>query len=261
MVRVSRVIDADEGGADACILDRPSPNHDARRRPVDMLVLHYTGMADAASALARLRDPRARVSAHYMIDEDGAMSRLVPESRRAWHAGVAEWAGDRRVNDRSIGIELVNPGHEHGLRPFPEAQMAALEALAGAVVRRHAIAPRCVVGHSDVAPARKRDPGELFDWARLARAGIGLWPAPAPSHEMAARDDGALAPGARGAAVHAVQAALAAWGYGLRATGVYDAATAGTVTAFQRHFRPRRIDGVFDAECGALLRALARLAA
>ena len=263
MVRVSRVIDADGGGADAGILDRPSPNHDARCCPVDMLVLHYTGMADAASALARLRDPQARVSAHYMIDEDGAVFRLVPESRRAWHAGVAEWAGDRRVNDRSIGIELVNPGHEHGPRPFPEAQIAVLEALAGAVVRRHPIAPRRVVGHSDVAPARKRDPGELFDWARLARAGIGLWPAPAPPHETAARDDGglALAPGARSGAVRAAQAALAAWGYGLCVTGVYDTATADTVTAFQRHFRPRRIDGVFDAECGALLRALARLAA
>ena len=212
-----------------------------------MLVLHYTGMPDAASALARLRDPESRVSAHYLVDEDGAVSRLVPEERRAWHAGVAEWAGESDVNARSIGIELVNPGHEHGYRPFPEAQMAALERLAGAVVRRHRIPPRRVVGHSDVAPARKRDPGELFDWARLARAGVGLWPelpgpppaGPAPAAEACER--------------------LRAWGYAAPRAGAGDSAA--VVAAFQRHFRPRRVDGAWDAECDALIRALLRPAA
>lgn len=228
-------------------IDRPSPNHDARGRAVDMLVLHYTGMPDAASALARLCDPESRVSAHYLVDEDGAVSRLVPEERRAWHAGVAEWAGESDVNARSIGIELVNPGHEHGYRPFPEAQMAALERLAAAVVRRHRIPPRRVVGHSDVAPARKRDPGELFDWARLARAGVGLWPElreppparPAPAAEACKR--------------------LRAWGYAAPRAG--GATAAAVVAAFQRRFRPRRVDGAWDAECGALLDALLRLAA
>lgn len=251
-------LNAAPAGGGLAIAERPSPNHDARSpgRAVDMLVLHYTGMRDAASALERLCDPRARVSAHYAIGENGEVWRLVPESRRAWHAGVASWGGDSAVNDRSIGVELVNPGHEHGLRPFPEPQMAALERLAGGIMRRHGILPRHAVGHSDVAPARKRDPGELFDWARLARAGIGLWPTLAGPPPPAAP----LAPGDRGGAVRDVQEALAAHGYGLAATGEYDAATAAVTAAFQRRFRPRRIDGVLDSECRALLRALARLA-
>ena len=236
------------------IVDRPSPNSDPRPPggAVDMLVLHYTGMRDAASALERLCDPRAKVSAHYAIDEDGTVYRLVPEARRAWHAGVSAWAGRPGVNDRSIGVELVNPGHEHGYRPFPEAQMAALERLAGDIVRRRGIAPRRVVGHSDIAPARKRDPGELFDWPRLARAGVGLWP-DVPGPVPAAP---ALRPGSRGPAVSAMQSALAAWGYDLHASGEYDAATETVATAFQRHFRPRRIDGAWDNECTAILRAL-----
>lgn len=233
-------------------VDRPSPNSDARGRAVDMLVLHYTGMPDAASALERLCDPQSRVSAHYLVGEDGAVWRLVPEERRAWHAGVAEWAGESDVNARSIGIELVNPGHEHGYRPFPEAQMAALERLAAAVVRRHRIPPRRVVGHSDVAPARKRDPGELFDWARLARAGVGLWPELPEIPEPPP-------PPARPAPAAEACARLRAWGYAAPRAGAGGAAA--VVAAFQRHFRPRRVDGVWDAECGALLDALFRLAA
>ena len=158
------------------MIDRPSPNSGARARAVDMVVLHYTGMKTAQAALERLCDPRAEVSAHYLVDEDGRVWRLVDEKRRAWHAGKACWTGDRDINDRSIGIELVNPGHEFGYRPFPEPQMAALETLLTEVVARHRISPARIVGHSDVAPARKSDPGELFDWRRLARRGLALWP-------------------------------------------------------------------------------------
>ena len=157
--------------------ERASPNHDERRLgPPDMLILHYTGMTSAAAALDRLCDPAARVSSHYVVEEDGAVWRLVPEERRAWHAGESGWLGRRDINAHSIGIEIVNPGHEFGYRPFPEPQMRAVEELCRDIVARRAIAPRLVLGHSDVAPHRKQDPGELFDWPRLARAGIGLWP-------------------------------------------------------------------------------------
>ena len=157
------------------IRDLPSPNHGPRRpgAAIDMLVLHYTGMRTAGAALDRLRDPAAKVSAHYLVDEAGAVFRLVPEERRAWHAGRAFWAGETDVNGRSIGIELANPGHRHGYRPFPEAQMAALEALCRDILSRRAVPAGRVLGHSDVAPGRKPDPGELFDWRRLARAGSG----------------------------------------------------------------------------------------
>ena len=158
---------------------RSSLSFDARPDGIriDMLVLHYTGMESAEAALARLRDPAARVSAHYLIDEDGRVARLVEERERAWHAGVASWRGAADINARSIGIELVNPGHEFGYRPFPEAQMAALIELAGDILARFPdIRPRNVVAHSDVAPTRKMDPGELFDWRLLAEYGIGLWP-------------------------------------------------------------------------------------
>ena len=156
----------------------PSPNFDERPcgAPIDMLVIHYTGMPTAADALTRLCDADAHVSAHYMIDEDGTVLALVPEGKRAWHAGVSYWRGHTDINARSIGIELVNPGHEFGYRAFPDAQMAALIELARDILNRHPIAPRNVVGHSDIAPRRKTDPGELFDWKRLAGEGIGLWP-------------------------------------------------------------------------------------
>jgi N-acetylmuramoyl-L-alanine amidase len=155
-----------------------SPNFDERPggAPIDMLVIHYTGMPTAQDALERMCDADARVSAHYMIDEDGAVHALVPEGMRAWHAGVSSWRGHTDINARSIGIELVNPGHEFGYRPFSEAQMLALIELAGEILIRHPIQSRNVVGHSDIAPSRKTDPGELFDWKRLAAEGIGLWP-------------------------------------------------------------------------------------
>ncbi|MEX1204450.1 MAG: N-acetylmuramoyl-L-alanine amidase [Dongiaceae bacterium] len=227
------------------IREHASPNHDARAagRAIDMLVLHYTGMPSAAAALDRLTDAAAKVSAHYLIDEDGAVWRLVPEARRAWHAGVACWAGERDVNGASIGIELVNPGHEFGYRPFPEAQMAALEELARDILARHPIPAARVLGHSDVAPGRKTDPGELFDWRRLAAAGIGLWPEP-----MA---DGDAVPD-----IAEVQAGLARFGYEVAASGILDATTEVALAAFQRHFRPRRINGRPDAETARLLDAL-----
>lgn len=220
------------------LIDRPSPNHDPRPDgiPVDMLVIHYTGMRTAEEALDRLCDPAAKVSAHYCIDEDGAITRLVTEDSRAWHAGVAFWRGHSDINDRSIGIELVNPGHEFGYRSFPEAQITALILLASGIMRRHAIPQHNVVGHSDVAPSRKQDPGELFDWPRLAQAGIGLWPEP------------------RSADPADFPAMLTEYGYAVDADGVDN-----VIRAFQRHFRPGRIGGEPDEECAQLLAGLLEL--
>ena len=218
------------------LLETPSPNHEARVEDaaIDMLVVHYTGMASAAAALQRLCDPAAKVSAHYLIDEDGSVHRLVAEDRRAWHAGVASWRGVADVNARSIGVELVNPGHEFGYRPFAEPQMEAFRALAAEIIARHAIPARNVVGHSDVAPSRKSDPGEFFDWRGLAEAGIGLWPRPADHLETVAER---------------IVEMLADYGYD---TG--DAAAA--VKAFQRHFRPARVNGRIDPETARLLAGL-----
>jgi N-acetylmuramoyl-L-alanine amidase len=235
----------------AAIIERPSPNWGARpaAAAIDLLILHYTGMRSAAAALDRLCDPAAEVSAHYLIDEDGAIYRLVEEARRAWHAGVASWQGRDDVNSFSIGIELVNPGHEWGYREFPPAQVAACTALARDIVARHAIAPARVLGHSDVAPARKQDPGELFDWAALARHGVGLWPPDDLPDDLPGDGADSLAPGAAGPEVTAMQVALARFGYGCPTGGAFDDSTLAVVTAFQRHFRPARLDGRFDAEC------------
>ena len=239
----------------AALIERSSPNHDARPpgASVDMLVLHYTGMPTLDEALQRLRDPGAKVSAHYLVDEAGAVYALVPEGRRAWHAGVAKWRGSGEVNARSIGVELANPGHEWGYKPYPKAQMAALIELCRAILSRHPIPPDGVLGHSDVAPGRKRDPGELFDWRRLAEAGIGLWPEAgfAPSKEAPE-----LEPGVSGAAVLDLQLALDAFGYQVEGTGLYDVATRDAVGAFQRHWRPGAIDGAADAETQSLLHHL-----
>jgi N-acetylmuramoyl-L-alanine amidase len=224
--------------------DRSSPNHDARPGAVDMLILHYTGMANVAAALDRLCSPEAKVSAHYLVDEDGTVWRLVAEERRAWHAGVSSWRGRRDINGASIGIELANPGHEFGYRPFPEPQIAALETLARDIIGRHPILPRHVLGHSDVAPLRKTDPGELFDWPRLARAGIGLWP-----------DLTTLPPPA--AAIADVQRQLAQIGYDTPLSGAEDAQTAQVIAAFQRHFRPTLCDGKADRETRQRIAAVA----
>jgi N-acetylmuramoyl-L-alanine amidase len=232
------------------VIDRPSPNHDARPQGqrVDILLLHYTDMVSVEAALARLTDADARVSAHYCMDEDGTIYRLVPEERRAWHAGVSFWAGARDINARSIGIELVNPGHSCGYRPFPEAQMVALEELARGILARHPIPPHRVLGHSDVAPARKIDPGELFDWRRLARAGIGLWPEPVSFPDPGLADSPT--------AVADVQSKLGRFGYDVAVTGVLDQPTRQALSVFQRHFRPARFDGAPDRETRQLLDAL-----
>ncbi len=235
------------------MIDQPSPNHDERPpgRDITILLVHYTGMPSPGQALERLCDPASRVSSHYLIGEDGALYRLVDESRRAWHAGVARWAGESDINGCSIGIELVNPGHEFGYRDFPEAQMVALEQLCRGILARHPIPAHRVLGHSDVAPGRKRDPGELFDWARLAAAGIGYWPARRPP---AGGDT--LKPGDQGDGVKTFQDSLARLGYGIEAHGRYDQATIAVVTAFQRHFVPGKIDGVADGETRAMLEAV-----
>ncbi len=215
------------------IRELPSPNWDVRPDgvPIDMLILHYTGMQSAQAALDRLRDPVARVSSHYVVDEDGAVWRLVAEQRRAWHAGVSYWRGHSALNDRSVGIEIVNPGHEWGYRCFPALQMAAVCDLCLAILGRHAVPARNVVGHSDVAPDRKQDPGELFDWPGLATNGVGLWPDAAPQTEPA--DD---VPGA------------------LRAVGYGEADLAVTLRAFQRHWLPEAITGEADDATRARLR-------
>jgi N-acetylmuramoyl-L-alanine amidase len=236
------------------MIDALSPNHDARGAvPVDMLVLHYTGMETGDGALARMCDPAAKVSAHYMIEEDGRVFRLVPEDRRAWHAGVSCWRGHRDINARSIGIELVNPGHEFGYRDFPAAQIEALARLARGILGRHPIPPRNVVGHSDVAPVRKTDPGERFPWQYLAEAGIGLWPARVHPPTTAESFD----PGDVGGAIAAAQRDLERYGYAIDVTGVLDDDTMQVLVAFQRHFRPIRVDGLLDAETMALIAAVA----
>ena len=221
------------------IAERSSPNHARRGDParIDMLVLHYTGMATAATALDRLCDPAARVSAHYLVEENGAIWRLVSDERRAFHAGRSCWAGENDLNHVSIGIEIVNPGHEWGYRPFPEEQMTAVERLCHDLVLRYPIPPHRIVGHSDVAPDRKSDPGELFDWPRLARSGIGLWPQPAP--DLARNRSQGVGFVERAAAL----ADLARIGYCVTA-----GEEAVAVTAFQRRFRPERWDGRLDRE-------------
>lgn len=236
-------------------IEAPSPNFDARTAPPSILVLHYTGMKTGDEAIARLRDPEAKVSSHYVVEEDGRIFSLVPEERRAWHAGVSYWRGRRNVNGDSIGIEIVNPGHEFGYRAFPEAQVAAVIALVGDIRSRWEIEDRDIVGHSDVAPNRKDDPGELFPWKRLAEAGHGLWAQapPAPGEP--------IGEGEEGAAVFALQAGFTRLGYDLPPSGRFDADTTAVVRAFQRHWRPERVDGIADGETRARLIALLRLGA
>jgi N-acetylmuramoyl-L-alanine amidase len=216
--------------------DTPSPNFDERMLPVSMLVLHYTGMVSARAAIDRLCDPAAKVSAHYLVTEDGAVLRLVAEDKRAWHAGRSHWRGITDVNSASIGIEIVNPGHDHGYCPFPDAQVDAVIRLVADIKQRHALTRGNIVGHSDIAPARKRDPGELFPWGTLARLRLAL---PRPTRNLLDphwTEGGFLL-------------ALERFGY-----DVTDRIAA--IMAFQRRFRPELIDGEIDAECRMLLLAL-----
>jgi N-acetylmuramoyl-L-alanine amidase len=231
----------------------PSPNQEPRRdgRPPDMLILHYTGMDSAEAALDWLTREESKVSAHYLIDEEGRIAQMVAEEMRAWHAGQSLWAGVTDLNSCSIGIEIHNPGHDLGYPEFPEAQMRAVEALCLDIFTRYAIPPERVLAHSDIAPGRKRDPGEKFDWAALAKAGIGLWVEPTPLG-----DESGLGLGDEGEAVAALQRALARFGYGVELTGTYGLGLEQVMQAFQRHFRPARIDGRADA---STLETLARL--
>jgi N-acetylmuramoyl-L-alanine amidase len=230
-----------------------SPNFGDRRgigRP-SWLILHYTGMPTGEAAFQWLLNPASEVSAHYLIWENGAVDQLVRESDRAWHAGKGSWKRESDLNSASIGIEIVNPGHDGGAPPFPEPQIAATIALARDICSRWDIPPEHVLAHSDVAPSRKRDPGEAFPWQTLWRQGVGHWTSPAPI------SGGALfADGEEGPPVRALQALFALYGYGVDLTGVYDRHTRQIVAAFQRHFRPERIDGEADASTIATLKAL-----
>jgi N-acetylmuramoyl-L-alanine amidase len=216
------------------MIERPSPNFNERQLPIAMVVLHYTGMQSSAEAIDWLANPASSVSAHYVVAEDGQVLRMVDEAKRAWHAGRSWWRGITDVNSASIGIEIVNPGHEYGYVPFPAAQMDAVHALVAEIVARHSIKPANVIGHSDIAPTRKADPGELFDWPRLARAGLAAAP-------RACMDPNWTDPG--------FLAALGRYGYDI--TAPTDA-----VIAFQRHHRPTRFDGVIDADTRTILRGL-----
>ena len=229
-----------------------SPNFDTRHgQAVDMLVLHYTDMLSTDAAIAHLCDPESKVSAHYVVSEAGEVIALVDEKERAWHAGEDYWRGMSNINARSIGIEMANPGHSNGYVHFPEAQMQSVIALCKEFMARYEIPPRNIVGHSDVAFLRKMDPGELFNWSRLARAGVGLFPfhaKPMVGSEQKRGDNGKK--------VIRLQTALSNWGYGLKLDGDYGVKTEQCVIAFQRHYRPDNIDGVWDDECAGLLAAL-----
>jgi N-acetylmuramoyl-L-alanine amidase len=223
----------------------------AKGRLPDMIVLHYTGMPDVEGALARLCTAGTDVSAHYVVLEDGRIVQCVQEAKRAWHAGVASWAGEDDINSCSIGIEIVNRGHDWGYPDFPSRQIAAVIALCRGIILRRDIPAHRIVGHSDVAPARKKDPGEKFPWRSLANSGVGHWVEPAPI----VRGD-VLKMGSEGDNVLALQESLAQYGYGIKATGRFDTPTMEVVTAFQRHFRPERVDGIADQSTLKTLQAL-----
>lgn len=228
------------------LIDAPSPNFDVRTRPIDMVVLHYTGMTSGEDALARLRDPASAVSAHYLVEEDGRVFQLVDESRRAWHAGVSSWKGEGEINARSIGVEIVNPGHEWGYRPFPDAQIDAVIALLTGLLARHRITPGRVVGHSEVAPGRKEDPGELFPWSRLATEGLAL----GGVHE---------GPADRSLTYEQAIAALRTIGYEVADAAPGKPAPAAAVLAFQRRYCPHALGKAIDPVTKAALRWAASL--
>ncbi len=232
---------------------RPAANQEPRRdgqRP-SILLMHYTGMDSAERALDWLCVAESRVSCHYLINETGRITQMVPEEMRAWHAGEAFWAGDRDINSASIGVEIANPGHDGGYPDFPDAQMRAVEALSLDILARHDIPPQRVLAHSDVAPHRKADPGEKFDWARLARAGIGHWVEPSR-----VEGDAGCGPGDHSDEIEALQERLAAYGYEIAPSGHYCAQTEAVVLAFQRHFRPALINGRADCSTVETLRRL-----
>ena len=229
-----------------------SPNHDERRGGIRFVVLHYTGMESGQAARDRLVDPEAKVSAHHLVWEDGRTDTLVPEHLRAWHAGVGEWRGVTDLNSHSIGIEIINGGHDFGLPDFPDAQVNAVIGLTREILARHGLPPAAVIGHSDLAPARKQDPGERFPWRRLAEEGVSIWP---DTDETDTRI--LFAEGDRDRGVALAQRALAEIGYAIPVAGVLDAETRLVVAAFQRRFRPERVDGLIDVQTLARASALA----
>lgn len=232
---------------------RPSPNHGERKgRVPDAVVLHYTGTPTGEDAIRQLCDPTTELSAHYLVAEDGHVVQLVPEARRAWHAGRGYWAGERDMNSVSIGIEIANSGHDGGNPPYPQSQIAAVIALCQDICARWKIAPSRVLGHSDLAPDRKADPGEHFPWAELAAAGVGHYVTPHPIED----GEPSLGRGDQGIEIEAFQSMLAIYGYGLNITGLYGTKTEATVTAFQRHFRQARVDGIADHSTRQTLRNL-----
>jgi len=231
-----------------------SPNFESRQgQAVDTLIFHYTDMLTTDAAIARMCDPEAKVSAHYVVSETGEVTQLVAEVARAWHAGESHWRGSNNINARSIGIEIANPGHSNGYVPFPKVQMMAVRDLSLEIIARQHIPARNVVGHSDVAFLRKIDPGELFDWPFLAKAGVGMFP-----FDARATTGRELHPGDTGLPVTRLQTALSNWGYGLKLDGDYGIKTQQCVMAFQRHYRPEKLDGIWDNECAGLLSALLR---
>ena len=241
------------------IHQRPSPNFDQRKTDVSYLVLHYTGMESGAAALERLCDKDAKVSAHYLVDEDGTLYQLVDENKRAWHAGVAEWAGQTDINSASIGVEIVNGGHnvtlqDGSLPPYTDMQINALIVLSKEIMLRQNIMPQNVLGHSDVAPARKIDPGEHFPWKGLAAAGIGLWPQKKDIDKRVLFD---IDSRDRGIAI--AQSGLAHIGYGARITGMMDETTVYIIQALQRRYRPEKIDGVIDMETMDIIKSLTEM--
>ncbi len=233
-----------------------SPNFNDRKLPITMLVLHYTGMESADVARARLCDPSAEVSAHWFVTEDGNVESLVPEAKRAWHAGVGSWNGITDVNSASIGVEIANGGHnllqeDGSLPPYPDAQILAVIKLCKEIVARHDIKPANIVGHSDIAPDRKEDPGEHFPWAGLAAAGIGLWPG-----ELSDDDRILFELGDRDRGVSIIQRGLADLGYGISVTGCLDDQTQAVIRAVQRRYRPSKVDGVIDMQLMDVLKRL-----
>jgi len=233
-----------------------SPNFNDRKLPVSMLVLHYTGMKTGQAAKDRLCDPEAEVSAHWLVHEDGRVDELVDEDKRAWHAGRGSWQGITDVNSASVGIEIVNGGHnvplENGdLPPYPDVQILAVIKLCKEVIERHNIKAENIVGHSDIAPERKEDPGEHFPWAGLAAAGVGVWPGDLPD------DDRILfEAGDRDRGISIIQRGLAELGYGAAVSGCLDAPTQSIIRALQRRYRPSKIDGVIDMQVLEILKRL-----
>ena len=229
----------------------PSPNFDDRKLPISCLVLHYTGMETGKAALERLCDPDAKVSAHYLVEEDGGIFQMVDESNRAWHAGVSSWRGITDMNSASIGIEIVNGGHDYGLPDFPEVQIGALLWLCSEILGRHDILSENIVGHSDIAPARKEDPGEKFPWALLAAEGIGVWPKDLSDDQRILFE-----PGDRDRGISIAQSGLAHIGYEASVSGIMDADTVFVIKALQRRYRPEKVDGNIDMQTFDVIRAL-----